>query len=155
MARAVRTLPANLPRVTAAAEAIPAEPKDVAELAQSVRNIADAVQRGDDDTRQTLLELSDVVRMVLVRDIRSAYVAGAWELVLADPTAGSFTITLPKAADNEGARIDIKHDSDSDNIVTVAVHPDDTVDGKATATLDIRKCLSFVADSRKPGWVII
>lgn len=57
------------------------------------------------------------------------------EVVLVDPTAGAFNVTLPAALNNRGQSITIKNAGTSANAVTILPTGADTIDGQPTLVL--------------------
>jgi hypothetical protein len=68
-------------------------------------------------------------------DAVAAYDASDREFVLADATAGAFTVTLPPVADSTDVWINVKKVDSSVNAVTVAPSVTGLIDGVATNTL--------------------
>jgi hypothetical protein len=68
-------------------------------------------------------------------DVVAAYDASDRELVLADATAGAFTVTLPPVADSTDVWINVKKVDASVNAVTVAPSVTGLIDGAATKAL--------------------
>lgn len=65
----------------------------------------------------------------------SGYTAVANDFVVADTTAGSFIITLPAAAANANAIIDVKNIGSAGNTLTVDGNGAETIDGALTFTM--------------------
>ena len=87
----------------------------------------------------------------------AAYTIGTGdEVVLADPTAGAFAITLPAiGAATRKRRVTVKHSSASGNAVTVTPTGGDLIDGAATQVLASRASLTLVAPVTGTNWNII
>jgi len=91
---------------------------------------------------RTVRDLQFITPFVVVKDVIADYSALPGEAVLCDPTAGTFTVTLPDLDGNNEDRIavTVKHFSDHANSVTI--------DGSATIQLLTREGLQF---RRVPG----
>jgi hypothetical protein len=79
--------------------------------------------------------LIDVVASWRYVDATTAYDASDREFVLADATAGAFTVTLPAVADSTDVWINVKKVDVSVNAVTVAPSVTGLIDGAATKVL--------------------
>lgn len=83
----------------------------------------------------------------------SNYTASAGDLVQADPTSGSFNVTLPLASANAKKVISVKFHGSSTNAVTVTHSGSDTIDGGSSFTLAAQnQCVSFVSDG-STNWI--
>lgn len=84
----------------------------------------------------------------------AAYTAKHNELVVCDPTAGGFTVTLPRASGFRDEKVGVKNASASMNAVTVEPYGAEEIDGAASATVSgARVYLEFVSDGE--GWLIV
>jgi hypothetical protein len=87
----------------------------------------------------------------------AAYVAQYQDFVAANPTGGSFVVTLPAAAAASGAKnsIIVKVQSSSGNNVTVTPAGGDTIDGIAgPQTMFGRESLYLVSDGVS-DWMVV
>lgn len=83
-----------------------------------------------------------------------AYTAVNGNVVLSDASSGGFTVTLPAAASNANAKIDIKKIDATGNIVTIDGNASETIDGGLTATLlNQYESITLVCDGA--NWYII
>ena len=99
-----------------------------------------------------ITSLQRLTPSVVVTSVTAAYTAQPGDLVLADPTTGAFSVTLPVLTSdtNDKLQVDVKHNSDSTNDVTVV----GTIDG---ATNFVLKAREDITCNRIPGsaaWVI-
>jgi hypothetical protein len=83
----------------------------------------------------------------------SNYIAAIGELVLVDPSAGAFTVTLPTLVGVKDALVGVKHVSNSANLVTVDGNASETIDGALAMTVGSRECLIIQSDNAN-GMVI-
>lgn len=114
--------------------------------------LASALRRlgGDYDTWASLLEQDPAVASKT-----AAYTATALDdLILCDATSGAFTVTLPKAADNNGKELTVKKTDASANAVTLDGNGSETIDGAATVALSSRYA-SRTIRSDGTNWHII
>jgi hypothetical protein len=75
-------------------------------------------------------------------------------MYLCNPSGGSFTVTLPTAADNARRQFVFKHsNSGTANTVTIDGESGETIDGEATQTLNTSSSITVVCDGS--GWHII
>lgn len=70
------------------------------------------------------------------RDVVTTYNAVDGDSIWANASGGTFTINLPQASLNEGARIYIKKIDSSINVITVDGNGADTINGSLTQTLN-------------------
>jgi len=110
---------------------------------QWFRNVYDAI-----------VSLQQISPFVVVLSVTADYTAQPGELVLCDPTDGAFSVTLPATTQGlsgrEHMQVDVKHNSDSTNDVTVV----GTIDGATNFTLKAREDITC---NRVPGaaeWII-
>lgn len=67
-------------------------------------------------------------------------------LILCDSSGGTFTVTLPTAANNNGKQIVIKKTDSSFNAVNIATTGGQTIDGASSTTLNTEnECLTLIA----------
>ncbi len=115
------------------------DPKDDAALRRTLRQMAKILD-GQPKTYPTPVKIAD-------------YGASPGELVLCDPTAAGFTVTLPPAASVTGQTVQVKNDSDSTNVITVLPSGTDTVESGSASISSARTSLLFIAaDSTR--WII-
>jgi hypothetical protein len=81
--------------------------------------------------RGLVLDIPERLRATVVQT--SAYTARAWDLVLANPTAGGFVITLPVGPE-DGAEVGYHNTSSSTNTMTIRAGTNDTVNGGTSVT---------------------
>lgn len=89
----------------------------------------------------TIREVSEAVTIAILDQV-----------VLCDPSGGAFTVTLPSAGDDSGRAIQIKHNADTANRITVDPDGAETIDGEATVFLISFEMLEIVSDGT--NWVI-
>jgi len=83
----------------------------------------------------------------------SAYDAAINDLVDADPTGGSFAVTLPAAPGDAGGAIIVKNDAVNQNQVTVAGNGN-TIEGAASVVLTAQQSAYLVWDGVS-NWIVI
>lgn len=114
------------------------------EWIQWFRNVSDAI-----------IALQRLSPYVVVRSVTADYTAEPGELVLCDPSSGAFTVTLPATTQGLKARqhmqVEIKHDSDSANNVTVAATD---IDGAPTFALKARESITPIRVPGDDRWII-
>lgn len=89
-----------------------------------------------------------------VRTETAAYTANTLDfLILADATAGAFTVTLPPAADAKGKLLFIQRTSASNN-VTIDADGSETINGSATVTLSSQYA-SRLLISTGSAWAVL
>lgn len=77
-------------------------------------------------------------------------------VVLCDPTAGAFTITLPAiAAGQRRRRVTVKNHSASANNITLAVTGADTIDGDASVSIPARASVTLICPSTGTDWAVV
>jgi hypothetical protein len=82
----------------------------------------------------------------------AAYTAKAWELVLADPTSGGFTINLPNRA-SSGSEVAYKNTTASTNAVTFAPATGHTIDSQSSVSNNAaRGSEHLVFDAERGDW---
>ena len=86
-------------------------------------------------------------------DVTTTYDAVDREFILADATAGAFTITLPSVSDSTDVWINVKKTDAMDNDVTVSAGAIGFIDGAATQTLSTQyDAVDFFCDGS--NWYI-
>lgn len=107
------------------------------------------------NTWDAITAVQRVAPLVVVREVTAAYTAEPGEMVICDPTSGAFAVTLPAVTDGfERMEINVKHDSDSGNDITLTPNGSETIDGAATQTIGARECLTVIAIPSEARWVI-
>ena len=83
-----------------------------------------------------------------------AYAAKPWEIVLCDPTAGGFTVSLPNANASDAGEIRIANDSASANTITIKPSGSSTV-GRAVSIALAAAGLAVILypDAARNDWV--
>lgn len=132
---------------------------------RQVPRAATAVLEGQSFAREWLIWLRDLYEaifnlqqlspFVVVRSVTADYTAEPGEQVLCDPTGGAFTVSLPATTQGlrsrEHMQVDVKHDSDSTNGVTVSATD---IDGAATFVLAAREDITCIRVPGADRWVI-
>lgn len=81
----------------------------------------------------------------------AAYTAKPWDVVRCDPTAGGFTVTIPRSqVDN--AEIVIKNASDSTNTITILPSGQDTLDDVTSLTISVERYVVRLL-AIEGGWI--
>lgn len=94
------------------------------------------VKIGDNSTAWTSLPYVWQISPRITATKTSTYSAAHGEHVRADPSGGTFTITLP-VSDGKGRDITIKNVTSSTNTITIARSSSDTIDGATSATMNL------------------
>ncbi len=88
------------------------------------------------DTCNTFAIIADGPQWIVTPVKTTAYAAEAWDLVLCNPTAAGFTVTLPAPVSvPPGTSIQVKNVSASSNVITIATAGGANIDLAATTTL--------------------
>lgn len=114
--------------------------------------------RSEPVSRRFRLWLEDTLRRVRERLVptavkTSAYTARVWDLVLVNPSGGTFTVTLPSRA-KSGDEVWVNKINNSANNVTIAPATGDTIDEFSTVGLGTGTFVSviFVYDASRRNW---
>lgn len=91
----------------------------------------------------------------VVTDIKiAAYTARYYELVMCDPTAGAFALTLPIARGNRGQMIGVKNASASSNNITVTAATGENIDQSATFVISSSHTAITLVSDGTDWWII-
>lgn len=108
--------------------------------------------RTDEQQRRALQAMGPALRTTATKT--GAYSALYGELVVGNPTAGGFTVTLPRATDHRDELVAVKNNAASGNAVTVAGLGGELIDGAGTAACADRECKWFQSTG-DGGWIIV
>ena len=114
-----------------------------------------ALQAAEENTARTTRKLeiakTDTLRSTPMQ--RSAYTAQLGELVLCDPAAGAFTVTLPKLdREHHGQTLTVKHATASATAITIRGAAGQTIDGQASVSISAYGSARLVADDQRGWW---
>lgn len=85
----------------------------------------------------------------------AAYTANPWEMVLCNPTAGGFTVTLPDPRNHGGAMVAVKNASASANVITLATVAGATIELGVGATIAAGyAALTLFASHEQASWIV-
>lgn len=84
----------------------------------------------------------------------SNYTAKGAEVVLCDPTAGGFSVTLPPASLTVGLPIIVKNHSDDVNNITIVPTGQDLIDDDTSAVIAAARASLLFIPSAGYGWII-
>lgn len=120
-----------------------------------ITNLAPAVDAGGATNKAQLDASVAASRLLTVRTVTgSALIVGTDDVIEANATTASFTLTLPSAAANPGKVFHVKKIDVTANTVTIDGDTTDTIDGALTLVLRAQwQSTRFVSDG--VGWFIL
>lgn len=125
---------------------LPASLGDVSLLEQRLRTLFDKLSR---DAQ---------ARTESARVTARGYVAKPWEVVMCDPSAAAFEVTIPDPTDPTvaGTEIVVKNNSASANTITIRALGGRLIDGATTATISAaRGTKRLWASAKTAQWVVL
>ena len=81
------------------------------------------------------------------------YTAVGGDVVLCDPSGGTFTVTIPLASGTD-RMIVIKNVTDSTTAITLARTSSDTIDGATSVTMNLARQSVTMISNGSNGWMI-